>query len=61
MADPVYIIDMEHGIEMMEDLLIGWVQGKNERSEFFKFQILHGQSGGPATGSENQRQANLAR
>jgi hypothetical protein len=37
MTDPDYIIDMEHGIEMMEDLLIGWVQGINERSEVFNF------------------------
>jgi hypothetical protein len=28
---------MEHGIEMIEDLIIGWVQGINERSEVFNF------------------------
>jgi hypothetical protein len=34
MTDPDYIIDMEHGIEMLEDLLIGWVQGINEVFNF---------------------------
>jgi hypothetical protein len=36
-SDPDYVTDMEHGMEMLEDLMIGWVQGINERSEVFNF------------------------
>jgi hypothetical protein len=36
-TDPDYIVDMEHGLEMLEDLVIGWVQGVNEWSEVFNF------------------------